>query len=279
MSTKIYNGRRLRAGTDLFAFSQKVRDTLMPVRERLDAEMIIDQAVVIHDAALAGAPLKQRHSPISAAVADYFESQDKADPRMRDHDPHRFEASFGIDPETERIMALPFCEHNDYMEIFDQMSEVEGYAYWNNTDPEDGVSHSEWLRRRESWDRAMPNGIPGDSMLSLRLCGSPTLSVMSLFNVHQEETPSAVLAAVKNAASPEERAATVVRGRISNLGVLPFDGSHIMHHLRVLDGHAARVAPQIRGQLPEITLDDLHTDEIAPVIDTAALDELINAGI
>lgn len=279
MSTKIYNGRRLRAGTDVFAFVRQLRKTMMPVRERLDAEMVINRAVVIHDAALAGTPIKDGHSSISTAVTDYFEEQRKADPQMRDHDPHRFETSFGVDPETGRVMALPFCEHNDFMTVFGEMPEIEGYGYWNNTDPEEGVSRAEWTQRRKAWDRVMTTGIPGDSMLSFRLCGSPTLSVMSLFNVHQDATPTAVLAAAEKVRSREDRAATIVRGRVSSLGVLPFDGSNIMHYLRVLDDHAARVAPQIQDQLPEIRLDRLHANNIAPVIDTATLDELIHAGI
>lgn len=279
MSTKIYNGRRLRTGTDVFTFSQKLRETMMPVRERLDAERIIDAAVVIHDGALAGTPIKKHHCSISAAVTDYFEEQDKADRRMRDHDPHRFETSFGVDPKTGRVMVLPFSEHNDFMTVFDRMPEVEEYGYWNNTEREDGVSEADWAKRKDAWDRVMPTGIPGDSMLNFRLCGSPTLSVMTLFNIHQDETPHAVLAAAENAPNREDRAATVVRGRITALGILPFDGSRIMQYLRALDKVADHVAQHLVDQLPEITLDRLYLNEITPSIDTEKLDRLITAAV
>lgn len=279
MSTKIYKGRRLQAGTDVFAFSNKLRETLMPIRERLDAEMIIADAVSLHDEAVAGSTLKKGRSPVSAAVNEYFTAQREADPRHRDHDPHRFEAGFGFDSYTGHILMLPHCEQDAFMTALDAMPEVEDYAYWDNTDPDPTVSEDDWEEREEVWDRVLPLGIPAQTMLELKLSYSPTASVMTVFSAIRKELHPAVLTAIKNVDSTDDRAKSLVRRRIGSLGIHALDNNDIFAYLNTVGEHASRVAPQIVDQLPAITLDRLYLDEITPTIDTDELDKLITAAL
>lgn len=152
MSTKIYHGYRLAEGVDLFAFLGTLRDTMDPVRDRLDAHALMAYALhAVVKADRAGTPRPAR--PLMDALDAFDDRQRKTDPDSRGHDPHRFEVSFGRDPLTKRVLALLYTDAAEFTAAWEALPEVEPYGYWNNTDRPDDVTDTEWDERREAWDR------------------------------------------------------------------------------------------------------------------------------
>lgn len=72
-----------------------------------------------------------------------------------------FDCSACFIPLKDKIVALFYTEKDELRELWESCEEVSEYGYWNNTDPQEGVSRREWARRREDWEAALPGiGIP-----------------------------------------------------------------------------------------------------------------------
>lgn len=167
MSTKIRNGYRLAAGTDLAAFKRSVRSVIDPVRDQEDLKLLAVQTAKFVDGRwLAGDPILP--GAAGTAYAQWAEAQSKMSVHDYDHDENRFELSIGTDPGTDRIMVIAFAENHALLEAFEELPEVEEYGYWDHNDsyPE-GVTRADWKVREAAWDRMLPGlGRPSDTMES-----------------------------------------------------------------------------------------------------------------
>lgn len=129
--------------------------------------------------------------------------------------PHRFEVSFGRDPQTGRILALLYAEEPEFRTVWDALPDVESYGYWNNSDQPDDVTDDEWAERREVWERVMPDsGPPVESMLSFALRGEhDDIGMMRLVNERSAPEVNALLRSV--APSDDARANRIVSNAIT----------------------------------------------------------------
>lgn len=59
-------------------------------------------------------------------------------------------------PHRTGLYALLYAEQMAYHDIWQTLPEVEEYAYWNHTDPPEGMSRGRWERRRQRWDELLP---------------------------------------------------------------------------------------------------------------------------
>lgn len=165
MSTKIYNGYRLAAGTDPFTFIAAARPVIDAVRDNLDAALLAFDAVrLIDNADLAGEV--RPGAPLAKALWSFQADQMKLKSSDYGHDPHRFELSFGLDPDTGRYGVMLYAEDPALREAFKALPEVEDFGYWDNADSPDGMSAKQWKARSDFWDRLMPeNRPPVETML------------------------------------------------------------------------------------------------------------------
>lgn len=156
MSTKIYNGFRIKEGIALPNLLQSVREVLDPVRDHEDIQLLANTiASYIDDRWING----QDILPESAQTAyQMWAGQQAAMSSMDwDHDPNRFQLSTGTEPENGRIMAIIHVENKDLRTAFENMEEVEEFGYWNNTDSyPDGVTRADWKIREAAWNRMLP---------------------------------------------------------------------------------------------------------------------------
>ena len=201
VSTKIYAGYRLAAGVDVFEFCDRLRATLDPVRDKVDAAWLMQRAVAAADsAATSGTPMPPA---LADAYGTWVQTQQEADESgytraQQSHrfDPHRFEVAFGrtkptpstdpaCDPACDpgcdpvafepRILARVYCEEPTMIAAWEALPEVERYGYWDNSDPEPGCTATEWEDRRQAWLSVTPQyGAPALStlMFTLRNRGS-----------------------------------------------------------------------------------------------------------
>jgi hypothetical protein len=165
MSTKIPNGFRLAEGTDLAAFTDRVRSVIDPLRDQEDLKLLaIETAKYIDTLWLNGEPIPA--GVALTAYAQWAEAQSKMSVYDYDHDENRFELSIGADPGTGRIMVIARAKNRELLDAFEELPEVEEYGYWNHTDsyPE-GVTGADWKIREAAWDRMLPGlGRPSDTM-------------------------------------------------------------------------------------------------------------------
>ncbi|MPV50091.1 hypothetical protein GCG21_08740 [Pseudactinotalea sp. HY160] len=207
MSTKIYNGHRI-ATDDIFAFTDRLRAVLDPVRDRLDARLIADKMTTAIDNQLFGLPAEDsdnaasraseaaiiahhRRIPVAveaqAALMGHMFDQSKLRHEGKtggiDYDPNRFELTIGrlpetgdrqtSDSETGDLLAITYCERDELTAAFRALDGVSEYSYWNNADEPDDVTAEEWDARRDAWHRVLGDDTPAQRMLSFTLRSDP----------------------------------------------------------------------------------------------------------
>lgn len=70
-------------------------------------------------------------------------------------------------PHKTGIYVLLYAEQNIYHDLWLALPQVEEYAYWNHTDPPDGMSQARWGRRRKRWNELLPDGIPSHAGMAI----------------------------------------------------------------------------------------------------------------
>lgn len=159
MSIKIHHGYRIADGTDLFAFADLLRETMNPIRDRLDAALLMRAAVAAVDHAdTTGQP--RPADPLTQALFDHDEQQARLKPTQHGHDPHRFEVAFGRDRDTGTVVALLYTDHRAFVAAWEALPQVTPFAYWNNTDRPEEVTDADWEARGALWARLLPDGAP-----------------------------------------------------------------------------------------------------------------------
>ncbi|MCH6469874.1 hypothetical protein [Sinomonas terrae] len=165
----------------------------------------------------------------------------------RGHDPHRFEASIGDDPETGRLHLLVFADNPQYENTLDDMEGVEEYGYWNNTDRPDGLSEAEWDARREAWDRVMPSGVPVEHMLAFTLRGKYSPRMLSLISDRSPLVPEL-------APTPVERARNLIVNQAVKTLCQGLSGDEVVgsvfRWLRQLGRYSRVVGDELAQHLP-----------------------------
>ncbi|ACL42048.1 hypothetical protein Achl_4097 (plasmid) [Pseudarthrobacter chlorophenolicus A6] len=219
MSTKIHNGYRLAAGTNLFEFTKQVRDLIDPIRDDADAALLAR----VFTNAVDSCWLKGETVPpmfAFTAFSRWEDEQKKLEDTDRAKNPNRFELCLGEDSGTGRILVRLYTEQAAMRDAFEAMDEVEPYSYWNYSDTPQSVTEEEWAERCGAWERVMPDyAAPVESMLTFVLRGDSNPGTMMLCTLDGgAEGP--VLSRVP--ARPE-RAANIARTRY-------------LHHLVTVQG-------------------------------------------
>lgn len=155
MSTKIYEGYRLAEGTDIWDFTERLREQGNLERDRLDLDVIEKFA----DGVIAKRAEDGKEAPATEEarlMCGYFGWSELMGElgESRLGDPHQLSVTFIKDVVTGRICCLLYAgskiEH-----VFKGQPEVEFFGYWNNSDPDENCTPEEWMEREETWERIM----------------------------------------------------------------------------------------------------------------------------
>ena len=180
MSTKIYEGYRLKSGTGIWEFTERLRAQGNVLRDRLDMEAIerlADGAIAKRIAEGKDAPT----TPQARLMGGYFAWQDvmKQLGESRIGDPHRLSVTFIRDSVTNRILALLYAG-SAMEEVFTSQPEVEYFGYWNNTDPDESCTEEEWAEREETWERCLGMDAPVRRGVSFDLRADSTDGIIEM---------------------------------------------------------------------------------------------------
>lgn len=70
-------------------------------------------------------------------------------------------------PHRTGTYVLLYAESDAYHEVWRALPGVEDFAYWNHTDPPEGMSRARWERRRQRWHELLPDGVPSQSGMTI----------------------------------------------------------------------------------------------------------------
>lgn len=170
MSTTIYDGFRLRPGTDPFDFADAVRAHATTLSAHIVENETLVRATAIADARLVGLPTCSGTSPVVAAGRDIMDEW-RTEHARRCLSTGELRVWIGRDPQTRLYYGVPQAVD---AQMFDAVRQVDAgwqsYGYWNNADRPHDVPDSSWQEREETWLRVLPGaGVLADSMLSFEV--------------------------------------------------------------------------------------------------------------
>ena len=185
MSTKLHNGYSLPQLTlpELQAGIQELRKAMTKLALQKQKLRQVSLAIEILDRQALGLttsfyPLYWKEdkftqrSPMSIAydmTRTLFNRVKKEGLREPNDD---YTCELAILPTKDKILCLLFADDEKFHNRLtakkwfkDQTIGFTSYAYWNNSDPEDGVTEEAWAARGKDWNEALPTGIPAQDGL------------------------------------------------------------------------------------------------------------------
>lgn len=240
MSTKIYNGRKLKNKPKNL---KEVRDivfkfkaqALKYYRDKYYRLLARDIVQIFDDALLTNkvfyefpdrfddkkVPFSEQSSTtsiwgiVSSAVDRKAEITRKSMERMGDYFQYEFYCHVIILPVDDEVFVLLYTEEDKVQEMFDAMEEIEEYPYWNNSDQPEGMTWEEWEVRGKEWDEALGGDAPGNGVPSQNGFGIDILAdarYVKLYPRNEEDVEhNPFIAILKHIPDIDERVKRLVR--------------------------------------------------------------------
>lgn len=275
MSTSISNGYRLPTWLTLETLMGWVRE-VRPVLEQaaaldvlgesikravgtLDKRALLDQGLPV---SLKGEPV--RGDALGAAWMGLLNDAMVADSQRRRHYADA-EASLTVFAHPTGLYALLFASMGSVHQAFRALEGVEGFAYWNNTDPPEGVDDEAWEQRGEFWDELLgPSGVPAVNGLSATLIGQDALVLRGLSDLLTPENLGLVPSLAKRAydaaqALPEAELPDEVKEELKKN---PSSFAGVMRHMRHLKDGKIPAFNEARKRVEALLDPDLTWDKL-----------------
>jgi hypothetical protein len=195
MSTKIYDGKRLpdMSVLELHQFCQKLKATLLPVVKIEYIKLIatITQSAYMYmitgqNICKYSVNMKELGEPNSEFSSHeiFFFAKEQADKlitntsnatrRIDSESDADFDVSLCVFPLHDKILCIPYANHETLREVLFSADEFSDYGYWNNTDPPTDMSNDEWRQRKIDWYEALPGpGIPRENGMVFQIIDAP----------------------------------------------------------------------------------------------------------
>ncbi len=245
MSTKIYNGRKLKNKPKNL---KEVRDIIFKFKEQAmeyyrnkfyrllarDAVEIIDNAAIFHTADYdfphhyddkIMEKLGQQQfssSTIWGAVENSIGKRAEIFRKQLERGGNFFEYEFYchviVLPCDDEVFLLLYTQEREIQDMFDAMEEVEEYPYWDNTDQPDGMTWEEWEVRGAEWDKALGDDTPGNGVPSQNGFGIDVLAETLYIKVFKpygnQDAPGPVEETMKHIPEWDKRVSRLTRATL-----------------------------------------------------------------
>lgn len=224
MSTKIYNGIKIKNPGSIFDLNKKMsnisQEVIIPesikALNKISANNAVEELVraIYKNNYGSGDEKISIRGKIIESINDINDRRGEVSRTQRRDPVVDTDASIVVIPtKNGELLAIPFINMRGIEDLFLKHIEHEDYGYWNNSDQPDGVSDESWDQRRKAWEEAMPTDIPSESGFTFTL-------MRENYFYHPEVTDIAKLAidVVNNPVSLEDIAKNLM---IEKLGVDP----------------------------------------------------------
>ncbi len=169
MSTKIYDGFKLKDIRSLDKAFHAVRDMAEPIKEAAKQQCIrflIDAATFHYDrATVIGESLQGRSAYGTARTGIDDILMESAKQRRRCS--YNVGFSVAVAPVGKCVIGTIFTDNRTLKKLFFEHPLIEEYGYWNNTDRPDHVTGRQWATRRGHWNQVLEHGYPGEEMFNI----------------------------------------------------------------------------------------------------------------
>lgn len=168
MSVRIGNGRIVHASLSrTYELLMEARTESVALGEQQQHAWMARHAAGLIDKGDMADKDKPAH-PIAEAWNSLTDAQRGIRSTQRRNPDCDFEFELWIFPvSTRRTLIMVHAERPEFADWFDALTFVSNHGYWDSVDRPDTVSEAAWNRRRQDWERAMPNGIPSERCLTL----------------------------------------------------------------------------------------------------------------
>lgn len=195
MSTKIYDGKKLpdMSVFELHRFCQRLKANLFPIAKTEYCKLIAKIAQSAYMYAITGQNIcdysvdmtsagsidkhNEPHEMFSFArdQASKLVLNTSAAIRRVDSEPDAdFDVSICVFPISDKLLCIPFANHDELHKKLFETEEFEEYGYWNNVDAPKNISEEEWCQRKHDWDEALPGvGVPRDCGMLFKIIDAP----------------------------------------------------------------------------------------------------------
>jgi hypothetical protein len=175
MSTKLHHGWRLKGVTmlDLLGRLFKLRDAVQEVaRQKIAREQAARVANLIDGVRIRGRRYSlpkddkpYKGSSVLSHVAIQMMDETRKAYRSSLRSASARECNVTVHPIGQLdFLVLLFDDGNpEYKEAFKEYVRAEPFPYWDNTDPPEDMSDSEWAARGDLWSTALGNGVPAEN--------------------------------------------------------------------------------------------------------------------
>ena len=241
MSTKIYNGRKLK---DKPKNLKEVRDIIYKFKEQAmkhyrekyynllarDIVQMFDDAFLTNKVFLEfpdrfddkkKVPFSEQSKSrsiwgmVSESVDRKADLSKKSYERMGEYFQYEFYCNITILPCHDEVFLLLYTEDRDVQDMFDAMEEIEEYPYWDNSDQPDGMTWEEWGVRGDEWDEALGGDNPGNGVPSQNGFGIDIIKETLYVKLYQRDKEDVehdpFIATLKHIPKLEERIERLVR--------------------------------------------------------------------
>lgn len=171
MSTKIYNGRIIRAPIGkAYDLLIKRKPEAVQIGRNLELAFMANSAAEKIDKARvdgeeSDSPLFHAWTEMSDRVREIKKTQ-RRDPAVD------FECELWLFPYKEQVLAILNTESRELQQWFDGLSFVEDYSYWDNSDPDENIDKKVWKQRERDWNKVLPGaGVPLDRCMVFSIYG------------------------------------------------------------------------------------------------------------
>lgn len=190
MSTKIYDAYRLPDRTDPFALVRDLHRVMMPVHRTLVLDALVTAVTTLrgHQDVEASDPFADAaqdlclfvpdrkleaaiaaHRPLVRRARGAVESLVRIGSEAAEH----YRVTEAVDLQFQVVLlgdvgpggtgglyAKVYTVRKEYRDAFVAATGARDFEYWNNTDPAEGVSDSEWQARGDTWERLLGDEAP-----------------------------------------------------------------------------------------------------------------------
>lgn len=189
MSTRVFNGYRLPADTDIAALARDLRARTEPVYQDLALRAVAaaalllaadgerekvnaDAVEIIGFGQIKSDAIKHlsRYNLFGQAAGLVDAVQEVLASRTARHVPFVFDLAFNVvfvsdpaptDTDGNFTYALLYTDRDDFKAVWESTPGVQEMAYWDNSDPDEGMTEAEWDRRGTAWARILGYDAPG----------------------------------------------------------------------------------------------------------------------
>ena len=150
MSTKLYEGFRLKGVSSIEDALSFIDDIKEPIKERILSNMATEiktLACLMYDLHGLGYDMFEESEDDRVPLLSATMRTLKNDPK------HDESFSVGLTSVEGQVLGYPFFPENGYVDIIFEHIDVERFGYWDNTDPDETVTKEEWEKRKRLWNK------------------------------------------------------------------------------------------------------------------------------